>query len=146
MLPLTEVLKNERLTSQPPEMLCLSPPKPMLRHGTRHTRPLHSFAPFWHISLTSCVSKLLERIVLACLLLFLESNSIFSSRQAGFRPSRSTLDQIHFISLSPFRIGLANPSRFSDDPYHYRLFQGLLVWHTVLFHKLISTGLAPCFV
>ena len=51
-------------------------------------------ASFRPISLTSCISKLFERIILSRLLFFLESNSILSPRQAGFRPGRSTLYQI----------------------------------------------------
>ena len=62
--------------------------------------PLDSPASFWPISLTSCVSKLFERIILSRLLFFLESNSILSPRQAGFHPGRSTLDQILFLSQS----------------------------------------------
>ena len=61
-------------------------------------KPLDSPASFRPISLTSCVSKLFERIILSCLLFFLESNSILSPRQAGFRPGRATLDQILFLS------------------------------------------------
>ena len=52
------------------------------------------------ISLTSCVSKLFERIILSHLLFFLESNSILSPRQAGFRPGRSTLHEILCFSWS----------------------------------------------
>ena len=63
-------------------------------------KPLDSSASFRPIFLTSCVSKLLERIILSRLLFFLESNSIFSPRQAGFRPGRSTLDQILYLSQS----------------------------------------------
>ena len=63
-------------------------------------KPLDSPASFRPISLTSCVPKLFERIILSRLLFFLESNSILSSRQAGFRPSRSTLDQILYLSQS----------------------------------------------
>ena len=55
-------------------------------------KPLDSSASFRPISLTSCVSKLFERIILSSLLFFLESNSNLSPRQAGFRPGRSTLD------------------------------------------------------
>ena len=61
---------------------------------------LDSPASFRPISLTSCVSKLFERIILSRLLFFLESNSILSSRQACFRPRRSTLDQILYLSQS----------------------------------------------
>ena len=55
-------------------------------------KPLDSPASFRPISHTSCVSKLFERIILSRLLFFLESNSILSLRQAGFRPGQSTLD------------------------------------------------------
>ena len=55
-------------------------------------------ASFRPISLTSCVSKLFERIILSRLLFFLKSNSILYPRQAGFRPGRSTLDQILYLS------------------------------------------------
>ena len=54
-------------------------------------KPLDSPASFRPISVTSCVSKLYERIILFRLLFFLESNSIFSPRQAGFRRGRFTL-------------------------------------------------------
>ena len=63
-------------------------------------KPLDSPASFRPISLTSCVSKLFERIILCRLLFFLESNSILSPRQAGFRPGRSTLNQILYLSQS----------------------------------------------
>ena len=81
---------------------------------------LHSFAAIWKTSsiipihkmaklldfpacfrpifLTSCVSKLFERIILLRLLFFLESNSILSPHQAGFHPGRSTLDRILFLA------------------------------------------------
>ena len=73
-------------------------------------KPLDSSASFRPISLTSCVSKLFERIILSRLLFFLESNSILSPRQAGFRPGR--LHSIKFCTfLSPFRMGLTNPGR-----------------------------------
>ena len=63
-------------------------------------KPLDSPASFRPISLTSCVSKLFERIILSRLLFFLESNSILSPRQVGFRPERSTPDQILYLSQS----------------------------------------------
>ena len=63
-------------------------------------KPLDSPASFWPISLTSCVSKLFECIILSHLLFFLESNSILFPRQAGFCPGWSTLDQILYFSQS----------------------------------------------
>ena len=73
-------------------------------------KPLDSPASFRPIFLTSCISKLFERIILSRPLFSLESNSILSSRQAGFCSGWSTLDQICFF-LSPFRMGLTNPGR-----------------------------------
>ena len=73
-------------------------------------KPLDSPVSFRPISLTSCVSKLFECIVLSRLLFFLESNSVFSL------PTRpvSALNGLHSIKfcsfLSPFRIGQTNPS------------------------------------
>ena len=63
-------------------------------------KPFDFPASFRPISLTSCVSKLFERIILSRLLFFLESDFIFSPRQAGFRPGWSTLDQTLFLAQS----------------------------------------------
>ena len=61
---------------------------------------LDSPASFRPISLTSFVSELFQRIILSRLLFFLETNAILFPCQAGFRPGRSTLDQILFLSQS----------------------------------------------
>ena len=55
-------------------------------HIHKMGKPLDSPASFQPISLTSCISKLFERIILSSLLFFLESNSILSPHQAGFHP------------------------------------------------------------
>ena len=107
-------------------------------------KPLDSPVSFRPISLTSCVSKLFECIILSCLLFFLESNSILSPRQAGFCPGRSTLDQILYLSqsildgfnkLRPGSRTILSAIDFSKA-FDY-------VWHPTLFHKLISAGLSP---
>ena len=76
----------------------------------RMGKPLDSRASFQPISLTSCVSKLFERIILSRLLFFLESNSILSP----VRPV-SALDGLHSIKfctfLSPFWMDLTNLGR-----------------------------------
>ena len=109
-------------------------------------KPLDSFASFRPISLTSCVSKLFERIILSRLLFFLESNSILSPRQAGFRPGRSTLDQIVYLSQS-ISDGFNKPRPGSRTILSTIDFSKAFdsVWHPALFHKLISAGLPPCF-
>ena len=63
-------------------------------------KPVNSPAFFRPISLTSCVSKLFEHIILSRVLFLLESNSFLSPRQAGFCSGLSTLDQILYFSRS----------------------------------------------
>ena len=52
------------------------------------------------ISLTLCTSKLFEKMVLGRLTYFLEQEDILSPVQAGFRPGRSTVDQVLLLSQS----------------------------------------------
>ena len=109
-------------------------------------KPLDSPASFRSISLTSCVSKLFERIILFRLLFILESNSILSPRQAGFRPERSTLDQIWYLSQS-ISDGFNKPRPGSRTILSTIDFSKAFdsIWHPAVFHKLISAGLPPCF-
>ena len=109
-------------------------------------KPLNSPASFRPISLTSCVLKLFERIILSRPLFFLESYSILSPRQAGFRPGRSTLDQILYLSQS-ISDGFDKPRLGSRTILSTIDFSKTFdsVWHPALFHKLISAGLPPCF-
>ena len=109
-------------------------------------KPLDSPAFFRPIALTFCVSKLFEHIILSRLLFFLESNSILSPGQAGFRPGRSTLDQILFLSQS-ISDGFNKPRPGSRTILSTIDFSKAFdsVWHPTLFHKLISASLPPCF-
>ena len=109
-------------------------------------KPLDSPASFRPISFASCVSKLFERIILSRLLFFLESNSIFSSRQTGFRPGRSTLDQFLYLSQS-ISDGFNKPRPGSRTILSTITFSKAFdcVWHPALFHKLISADFPPCF-
>ena len=101
-------------------------------------KPLDSPAFFRPISLTSCVSKLFERIILSRLLFFLEFNPIFSPRQAGFRPGRSTVDQILFLSQS-ISDGFNKPKPGTRTILSTIDFSKAVdsVWHPALFNKLI---------
>ena len=104
-------------------------------------KPLDSPASFRPMSLTSCVSKLFERIIISRLLFLLESNSILSPRQDGFRPGRSTLDQILFLSQS-ISDGFNKPRPGSGTILSTIDFSKAFdsVWHPALFHKLISAS------
>ena len=98
-------------------------------------KPLDSPASIRPITLTSSVSKLFERIIQSRPLFFLESNSILSPRQAGFRPGRSTLDQILFLSQS-ISDGFNKPRQGSRTIratiYFLKAFDS--VWHPAPFH------------
>ena len=109
-------------------------------------KPLDSPASFRPISLTSCISKLFEHIILSRLLVFLQSNSILSPRQAGFFPGRSSLDQIWYLSQS-ISNGFNKPRSGSRTILSTIDFSKAFdsAWHLALFHKLISAALPPCF-
>ena len=125
--------------------LCISflPSGRLLYYFHQQNEKASRLPPLWPISLTSCVLKLFERITLSRLLFFLESYSILSPGQAGFRPGRSTSDQIQYLSqmgLSNQDWALGRSSLLSISPKLLTL-SGI----SPFFHKLISAGLPPCF-
>ncbi len=63
---------------------------PFLKLGKPPSKP-SSYRP---ISLTSCACKLFERIISNRLRVYIETNNILSPFQSGFRPGRSTADNI----------------------------------------------------
>ena len=113
------------------------PETPTLLHRSFGSRssPDISFAP-----------SSLERIILSRLLFFLESNSILSPHQAGFRSGWSTLYQILYLSQS-ISDGFNKTRPGSRTILSTIDFSKALdsVWRPALFHKLISAGLPPCF-
>ena len=72
--------------------------------------------------------------------------SLASTRQAGFCPGRSTLDQILYLS-QPISDGFNKPRTGSRTILSTIDFSKAFdsVWHPAVFHKLISAGLPPCF-
>ena len=64
--------------------------KPLLKEG-KDPKLTVSYRP---ISLTSCMGKLLEKIVADRLIHILETRNLLNDNQAGFRPNRCTTDQI----------------------------------------------------
>ena len=63
---------------------------PIPKPGKDHTNP-SNFRP---IALTSCLCKLMERLVNKRLTWFLENGHILTDTQSGFRKNRSTVDQL----------------------------------------------------
>ena len=111
-------------------------------------KPTFSPSSFRPISLTSCISKLFERLILSRLTFHLESNHLLSTCQAGFRPGRSSLDQILTLSQSIWDDGFQK-KKPSDRTIlasvdFSKAFDS--TWHSALFHKLLSLKLPLCFV
>ena len=103
---------------------------------------LNSPASFRPISITSYISKLFENIFLWCLLFFSQSSSILSPRRASFRLGWSTLGQILFFSqsiLDEFNKPNPNSRTILTTIDLSEAFNS--VWHSTLFHKLISASL-----
>ena len=91
------------------------------------------------ISLTSVLVKLLERMLLARLLRFLEGRNFFSRFQSGFRSGHSTLDQI-------YRLIDRIQAAFSSHSYVSVGFLDIVaafdtVWHPGLLYKLFRAGI-----
>jgi potassium voltage-gated channel Eag-related subfamily H protein 8 len=63
---------------------------PILKPGKDPTNPL-SYRP---IALTNCLCKLLEKMINARLMFYLETNNCLSKLQSGFRRGRCTIDNI----------------------------------------------------
>lgn len=57
-------------------------------------KPSNNANSYRPIALTSCICKLLEKIIQLRMMFFLESNKLLNKNQAGFRQHRSTLDQL----------------------------------------------------
>ena len=118
-------------------------------------KPTSSPSSFHPISLTSCISKLFERLILSRLTFHLESNHLLSTCQAGFRPGRSPLDQILTLSQSiwdGFQKKKPPDQTILASVDFSKAFDS--IWHSALFYKLLSLklplasffGCAPSFL
>lgn len=108
---------------------------PLLKEGKPPGIP-SSYRP---ISLTSCLSKLLETLVNYRLIFFLETNSLLSPYQAGFRKNYSTLDHLALIEsqlLNSFQRGQHGVGVFFDIEKAYDT-----TWRYGILRKLRDWGL-----
>jgi len=86
------------------------------------------------ISITSCLMRLFERIMLKRLTKFLDENNIIIDSQSGFRKKRATIDNILYITQKAyecFNRGWCQLSIFFDVEAAFDK-----VWHAGLIYKL----------
>ena len=110
-------------------------------------KPPCSSSSYRPISLTSCLARLFEKVLLRRVLFFAEERHLLSNFQAGFRPGRSTLDQVLYLSQSIadgfHKAKPADRTVLASIDFS-RAFDS--VWHRGLLSKLSSLGFPPCFI
>ena len=115
---------------------------PLLKAG-KSPSEVASFRP---INLTSCVVKLLERIIADHLYYITETNNMFSRFQAGFRKGRSCEDQFT-------RIVQTIEDGFQQRPMQRSVLTLLdfskaygIIWREKLLLHMLNTGVPPTFI
>ena len=111
---------------------------------TYHYHPIHkpgkptsSPSSYRPISLTSCISKLFERLILSRLAFHLESNHLLSTCQAGFCLGRSSHDQILTLSQSIYCRTASKRKSLQTEPF----------WHLLTSPRLSTrSGTLLCFM
>ena len=93
---LKEILNKIWISADFPHQWRAATVIPIPKPNKDHTDPL-SYRP---IALTSCLCKVLERMINTCLIWYLEKYRILDRSQCGFRKHRSTTD--HLVSLERY--------------------------------------------
>ena len=109
-------------------------------------KPLNKLGSFRPISLTSCAAKLCKRLVKARLQYWVESNNILTNYQSGFRPNRSTEDQVLRITQLA-EDGLRHKERKRSILVLIDFSRAFdKVWREGLYTKALQLGAPPCLV
>ena len=117
--------------------------KPLLKDG-KDPKQTTSYRP---ISLTSCLGKLLEKIIGDRLVHVLEERGLLNDNQAGFRPGRCTTDQILKLVQQATDQMHSTPGNtrtittFFDYEKAYDK-----VWRDGLIHKMLKMNLPDRFI
>ena len=97
LLTLLNIINNIWIDGSIPRNLKQSIIIPLLKPGKDPLEP-NSYRP---IALTSCLSKIMERMVNNRLVFYIESNNILPNIQCGFRKNRSTIDHLQVRRKDP---------------------------------------------
>ncbi len=128
---INQTVKQSKLPKKMKEsIITMIPKKQSNSSDTKDSRP---------ISLTNCLCKLAERLILGKMKKFLEKNNILVKQQPGFRSKRQTRDNIFFLTqkaLESMNRGKKLCSIFFDIASAFDK-----VWHNGLICKLIKLKL-----
>ena len=117
--------------------------KPLLKDG-KDPKFTTSYRP---ISLTSCLGKILEKIIADRLIYVLESKLQLNPNQAGFRQGRSTTDQVLKLVQSVidrFHQGKGESLTIATFYDYEKAFDK--VWRDGLLWKMIQLNIPPRFI
>jgi hypothetical protein len=133
-IPLTKIFNKSFLTGSFPNLLKIAKVCPIYKQGDKNE--LKNYRP---ISLLPSFAKILEKLMHARLLSFLQTNNVINSSQHGFQPNKSTssaiADALHVIT-SALDKKLINIALFVDVS---KAFDSLD--HSILIKKLEHYGI-----
>jgi hypothetical protein len=89
---LTRLINMSLLLSKVPQKWKLANVIPLFKSGDKSS--VNNYRP---VSLLSCASKILERIVFKHLYNYIRDNHLISPHQSGFQPGDSTVNQLSFL-------------------------------------------------
>ena len=125
---INETVKQSKIPQQwKNSVICMIPKKQKNTGNPKEYRP---------ISLTSCVAKLAERLMLSKTKEFMEKNNIIIKQQSGFRKQRQTRDNLFFLTqkaTESVNRGKKMITIFFDIASAFEK-----VWHQGLIFKLIK--------
>ena len=117
--------------------------KPLLKDG-KDPKETKSYRP---ISLTSCLGKLLEKIIADRLTFILEDRGLLADSQAGFRQNRCTVDQVLKMTQDAtdqmHRKGTESSTIVTFFDYEKAYDK---VWRLGLIHKMQTMGIPDRFI
>jgi hypothetical protein len=134
---LTRLINMSLSTSKVPKNWKLANVIPIFKSGDKSN--VNNYRP---ISLLSCVSKIMEKVVFKHLYNYIKDNNLISPHQSGFQPGDSTVNQLSYLyhtfcealdMKKDVRIVFCDISKAFDK-----------VWHNGLLYKLKKFGIHGC--